>query len=167
MTSLSGCVLPVGPRFEDPPTVENFAPAIEGAQPAQGSVVTAVGTGTGTTISQTFTIMFTDPNAGDDLYVRWIGEYPPYSATSHVLSDNKISHSVNGEPLHQSASLNVTCFTLLARTAQHQITVLVSDRPYWDPSDPAAPLNLEMVLVQNTEKTLVAQATWFLNLPCQ
>ena len=166
MTSLSGCILPVGPRFEDPPTVENFPPVIEGAQPAQGSVVTAVGSGTGT-ISQTFTIMFFDPNPGDDLYVRWIGEYPPYSATSHVLTgDVKVPHSLNGESLHSSAPFNVTCFALLARTAQHAITVLVSDRPFWDPSDPNAPADLESVLVQNTKNTLVAQANWLLNLPC-
>jgi hypothetical protein len=145
--------------------VENFAPVIEGAQPAQGSVVTAVGSGTGT-ISQTFTIMFFDPNAGDDLYVRWIGEYPPYSATSRVLGgDIKVPHSVNGEALHSSASFPVTCF-YLSRTMQHAITVLVSDRPFWAPSDPDAPTDLESVLVQNTEKTLVAQANWLLNLSC-
>jgi hypothetical protein len=163
MTSLSGCVLPVGPRFEDPPAVENFAPVIEGAQPAQGSVVTAVGSGGGP-ISQTFTIMFFDPNAGDDLYVRWIGEYPPYSATSHVIHDAMVPHPLNGQ--HSSLPFSVTCFDLLARTAQHAITVLVSDRRFWDPSNPAAPTDLEAVLIQNTENTQVAQANWLLNLPC-
>ncbi len=146
--------------------MENFAPVIEGAQPAQGSVVTAVGSGTGL-ISQTFTIMFFDPNPGDDLYVRLIGEYPPYSATSHALQDDiKVPHSVNGETLHSSIPLTVTCFAALARTAQHAITILVSDRPFWDPSDPSAPTNLESVLVQNTPNTLVAQANWLLNMPC-
>ena len=73
MTSFSGCVLPVGPRFEDPPATENVPPFIRSTMPLQGSVVTAVNR------TQMFSVTFRDLNA-DALHVRWLGEYPPFSA---------------------------------------------------------------------------------------
>ena len=77
MTSLSACVIPVGPRFEDPPGQENFAPEIENADPLQGGVVTVP-----SNTAKKITITVTDPNAFDDLYIRWIAEYPPYTINS-------------------------------------------------------------------------------------
>jgi len=116
MTSFSGCVLPIGPRFEDPPTTENLPPFIKSTTPPQGSIVTAVNR------TQMFSVTFTDANA-DALHVRWLGEYPPFSvANTHTLqSDKDIAAPVNGQPVDNSQPINVSCtVTPLALTSHRQ-----------------------------------------------
>jgi hypothetical protein len=162
MTSFSGCVLPVGPRFEDPPAVEDVPPIIKSTMPPQGSTVTAVNN------AQTFSVTFTDINARTDLYVRWVGEYPSYNPSSHPLHDDQtVTAPVNGQPVDTTSPITVTCFDALARTGSHTITVFISDSPFWNPSEPMAPTDLEQLLTKNKAKTLLAQANWVLNLNCQ
>jgi hypothetical protein len=163
MTSFSGCVLPVGPRFEDPPATENVPPFIKSTMPLQGSIVTAVNR------TQMFSVTFTDLNA-DALHVRWLGEYPPFSvANTHTLqSDKDIAAPVNHQPVDNLQPINVSCtLTPLALTSQHEITVLISDQPFWNPAeDPDAPTDPEQLLTQNKTGSVMAQASWVLNLPC-
>jgi len=163
MTSFSCCVLPIGPRFEDPPTTENLPPFIKSTTPPQGSIVTAVNR------TQMFSVTFTDANA-DALHVRWLGEYPPFSvANTHTLqSDKDIAAPVNGQPVDNSQPINVSCtVTPLALTSQHAITVLISDQPFWNlAEDPDAPTDPEQLLTQNKAGSVMAQASWVLNLPC-
>ena len=164
MTSLSGCVIPVSPQFEGPLPQENFAPQIESAQPAQGQVLTA-----GT--AQSFTITVTDPNAGDDLNIRWIAEYPPFTNITRRLMDQPVFHSADGERLHAPVKITISCaFYPLASIASHTIMALVSDRPFRDvPDQPDAgttALELENALT-GVGAGNKAEAHWFLNLPCQ
>ena len=162
MTSFSGCVLPVGPRFEDPPAAENVPPYIKSTMPLQGSILTALNR------AQMFSVTFTDLNA-DALHVRWLGEYPPYSlANTHPLqSDKDIAAPVNGQPVDNLQSINVSCaLNSLALTNQHAITVLISDQPFWTATDVDAPTDSEQLLTQNKPNSVMAQANWVLNLPC-
>ncbi len=161
MTLCAGCVLPVGPRFEDPAPVENVPPFIKSTMPVQGSTVTG-------TSSAQFSVTFTDLNA-DALHVRWVGEYPPYTSSSHVLqSDQDYPVPLNRQPVDTLNMITVSCvLNPLALTNQHAIAVFISDQPFWtDPSDPDAPTDPEQFLTQNTAKSVTAEANWLLNLPC-
>ncbi len=161
MTSLSGCALPVGPRFEDPPAVENVPPFIKSSMPLQGSTVAAINN------AQIFSITFTDLNA-DALHVRWVVEYPPYKTggVSHLLVDKDFARPVNGQAVDTGDMQSVACFNGLALTDSHAITVFVSDQPLWTPATPGAPTDPGMVLTQNIAGSVMAQANWTLNLPC-
>jgi hypothetical protein len=162
MTSFSGCVLPVGPRFEDPPATENVPPYIKTTMPVQGSIVTAVNR------AQTFSVTFTDLNA-DALQVRWLGEYPPFNLANTRLmqTDKDVPAPLNGQPVDTSQPITVSCgISSLALTNQHAITVLISDQPFWKATDPDAPTDPEQFLTQNRAKSVMAQASWVLNLPC-
>jgi hypothetical protein len=159
MTSFAACVLPVGPRFEDPPAVENFAPTIVTSLPLQGSTVTAVGA------TQMFSVTATDPNVGDTLHARWLGEYPPYGDSSFIIGEMPFS-SLGGQPWDATPTIVTSCVDAYARKPQHTITVLVSDLPFWDPGAPGAPTDRETLLTTNIERTQMAEANWVLNLTC-
>jgi len=163
MTSFSGCVLPVGPRFEDPPATENTPPSIESTTPLQGSAVNAVNN------AGSFSVLFKDFNASDTLHVRWIVEYPPFKpGSSHLLqADRDILPPVNGQVVEYTDLKMVSCFSGLALSDQHAITVFISDQPLWNAGDPDLPSDPEQVLAQNKVKSVMAQANWTLNLSCQ
>ncbi len=159
MTSLSGCVLPVGPRFEDPPTTENIPPFITSSMPTAGMIVTAVNK------SYTFSINFNDLN-GDPLYVRWVADYPQTTSSGHILADMPFGSPANGQPYFPSSE-DVSCLKALAlNTAQHNITVFVSDQPFWSLTEKGAPTDPLILLTQNKTNSVMAQANWVLNVQC-
>ena len=161
MTSFSACVLPVGPRFEDPPATENVPPFIRSTMPLQGSAVTAVNG------AAPLSVTFTDLNPSDQLHVRWVVEYPPFkSGLSHLLQDADIAAPVNGQVVDHTDMKTVGCLNGLALADQHAITVFISDQQLWNAGDEGAPSDPELVLTQNRAKSVMAQANWTLSLPC-
>jgi hypothetical protein len=167
MTSLSACVIPVGPRFEDPPGQENLAPEIENTDPLQGGVVTVP-----SNTAKRITITVTDPNASDDLYIRWIAEYPPYTINSIILLNEPVSHAANGERLHSPQAIAISCQYPLARTITlHTLMALVSDRPFLQvpdsqEADAGTLLDLEKLLTTAQDGAKTTEAHWFVSLPC-
>lgn len=156
MLSLSGCVLPLSPDFQDPPAPQNYAPQIISAEPLQGSIGT----------STTFMITVKDQDLSSDIWIRWIGEYPPYSVSSRPLTDQDVmfSHSINGQPLVDSTSVTVNCFEL-APLMQHPIMALVSDRAFLPRDTPD--VSLETLLTgASSSDAQMAEAHWVLNLDC-
>jgi hypothetical protein len=160
MLFLSGCILPLAPEFHDPPPPANYAPQISSAQPPQGSIVTAIGA------SMTFEITVKDLNVSADLWIRWIGEYPPYSVNSRPLTDDvMISHSATGDPVRQPTSVTVNCL-FLAPLTQHPITALVSDRAFLPRDTPDAGLETLLTASSAPAEAQNTEANWVLNLDC-
>jgi hypothetical protein len=155
MPLLSGCVLPLSPEFQDPPTQQNYAPDIVSASPLQGSVVSTL----------TFEITVTDPNVSDTLWIRWIGEYPPVSSDSRLLAPDIAVPPFNGQAPFSSQSITIDCLSSpLAKLPQHPIMALVSDRPFL-PRDSDA--GLETLLIGSSSPVAkTAEAHWVLNLTC-
>ena len=83
-------------------------------------------------VSPMFRVTISDPNLGDDLHVRWLADYPPFSSNTRTIQeDQTIVHSMNGQPLQQEVSVPVDCgLENLAPIAQHQVMVVVADRPF-------------------------------------
>jgi hypothetical protein len=159
MTSFSGCVLPVGPRFEDPPTTENVPPFINSTDPPQGMVVPAVNK------SANFRVTFTDLNDGDALVARWVAEYPPFTSASHLLQD--VPAPIPAPPgLSEMQSVGCALNALALNTNLHSITVFISDQPFWIQGDPDAPTDPFKLLTQNKANSVMAQANWVLSVQC-
>jgi hypothetical protein len=154
---ISGCVIPVAPDFQDPPLQQNYAPVLS-ADPQQGIVTTT-----------TFTVTVGDPNVSDDLYVRWIAEYPPYSTvnTKGLKEDRMIPHSVNGMQLEVPDSITVDCVfdPLAPQLPLHPITALVSDAPFFTVAEDPT-LDPETVLTGIRKGAMKAEAHWVLSLTC-
>jgi hypothetical protein len=148
---MSSCVLPIAPEFQDPPAAANFPPMIIEGRPPLGSIV-----------SQThFEATITDPNLGDDLHVRWVVDYPPFSSSNtRTLEDQTISHPTNGQPLKQDVSIDIDCIIdVLAPIAQHQVMLIVADRDF-----PSPPPQNKLEVVPLPGYSVVG--TWVLNLDC-
>ncbi len=168
MTSFSGCVLPVGPRFEDPPATENYVPVIISSMPLAGSTVTAVGATHSPSQPPSRIPTWATPftRAG------WVVEYPPFkSGSSHLLQaeDSPPASSASGQPWDANPSITTSCVDPYPiGQPRHTITLFISDRPYWEPGADHAPTDRETLLTTNIEGTgsRIAQANWTLNLLC-
>jgi len=152
VSQISACVLPIAPEFQDPPASANYAPRIINTIPPQGSIVTGSITG----ISP-FTATVTDPNLGDSLYVRWLADYPPQGPNTRTLvPDTKMGNSPTG----QDVAAAVSCTNVqLAPITEHQITVIVADRPF-----STSPTDDKTALMDPVGFTV--QANWILKLDC-
>jgi hypothetical protein len=128
----SACVLPVGPDFQDPLASPNFPPFFIAPDPAFGTAATAT-----PTVLQTFSVQISDPNVGDNLTVRWIVDFPPFTVDTRPQPDQEYDHNASGQPLDKQISLRPSCLlTSLAKTPVHQIEVVVSDRGFVAAQDP-------------------------------
>ena len=156
MACESACVLPLAPEFEDPPAAQNFAPLIVDSFPVNGAVVS----------TPMFRVTVDDPNVADDLYVRWIADFPPFDEDSRRLGDDvKLSPPAAGT-LRRDAVLLVDCtlHALARQTTTHQIMVVVADRPFLPPDQETS---LDRKLTSLPKDAPRAEAHWTLNLECK
>jgi hypothetical protein len=155
---MSACILPLAPEFQDPPAAQNYPPVIVDSDPPLGSVVTTT----------KFTVIVRELNLGDDLYVRWVADYPPYSADkTRPLNDlmTQIAHPVDMATDFDLPPVTVDCVldALDPQITMHQIMVIVADRPFVDIKDqPAGQIDLALV----TKPGFAVKGSWTLNLGC-
>ncbi len=120
LASMSACVLPIAPEFQDPPTSANYAPYFQTVMPDLGSEIT----------QPSFDVVVTDPNIGDSLYARWIVDYPPYGDNTRLFNQPKVAPNPDGTPLLHDYVFKPTCVLNLAKIARHQIMLVVADRDF-------------------------------------
>jgi hypothetical protein len=154
VSSMSACVVPVAPKFQDPPGEPNIAPYIVSASPDFGTFVPV--------LTQDFQVTVTDQNVGDTLYYQWVIDYPPFNTgTTRPLSVQQIKPTLDGTQLLATRSQGITCGLNPAPTlAVHQLEFIVADQPF----DPAMPRVLDAV--KPNSGGLVARASWTFQISC-
>jgi hypothetical protein len=161
VASMSACITPVAPEFQDPAASPNYAPYIQSVSPPFGSVVSIPLSQN--PVSQNFQVTVTDPNVEDNLFYRWVADYPPYTTNTRTLADAEFPHMVNGQPQDAVISRTIGCTDTLAITAdgQHRLEVIVADRPF------AAPIPPDMSLDLVNPPGFVVRASWTFQIACQ
>jgi hypothetical protein len=151
----AGCVVPVGPQFQDPIAAQNFRPQIIKADPTSGTWVQS----DPMLDTATFTITVEDPNVGDKLYVRWAVEYPPRDAGNSVRVGGDVIIPPNGTEVRPLQSQTISCqLGLRIDQTLHSVWVGVSDQPF----NQTAP-----EISQLQDNSPVAETrTWTLVMPC-
>ena len=119
--------MPVGPEFQDPPTPENqkpyfVAPLAPDGPPFYEQTVTLSG-------MRRFVAIVGDANLTDTLTVRWVANYPPVSAATHLIIDDTVDRGGN---LQGSSMQTVSCDDFMGG-ADHNLVVIVSDQGFLDP----------------------------------
>jgi hypothetical protein len=115
-------------------------------------------------IQPNFRVTVSDPNVGDDLYVRWISNFPPASGDTRSFKEDVIRHSADGTPLFGESAVTAVCIKdLVANLPLHRVMVVVSDRPFLDVVLPSSP-DIDFARVAPGAGKLVA--TWTLDLLC-
>jgi hypothetical protein len=149
--AVAGCALPVGPEFQDPAATQNFDPRILDSDPPLGARVTG----------PDFRVTVQDPNAGDDLYVRFLADFPGLSGNTRFLLDKRVPHTADGRLLSEDVSVVVTC-AALAKTPSHQVTVIVADRGFV--FDASSPMQDPRLLPSDAQRIF---GSWTLDMDCK
>lgn len=126
-----GCVVPVEPHFQDPPTAPNYYPYLSDSDPIAQTTRTLPPA----PAMLEFRIQVGDQNLDDTLYVRWVSDYPPYTAgITKVVVEGADSQ---GLPLPPTSPRGEVRFIPAYKTrcedffpgSTHSLAVIVSDRP--------------------------------------
>lgn len=147
-----GCVIPIAPEFEAPEG--NLSPYIFSAEPRAGKFVEE---------DQEISALVADPNLGDQLYVRWVFNYPDFTNDSRVTLGANIPPALSGSPVRSTpVRIRPACRRdLVSGLTEHRATLLVSDRPFIDePDDAQNPYD------QVAAGGFVARATWIIRKVC-
>lgn len=148
-SSMSACIIPVAPDFQDPPSQPDSPPSL--ANPLVNLMLSYFGAtislqqGNGDT---TFSASVSDPDPGTKLQIRWALDYPPYNpATTSVFEGGFISAPVPGQPIQNvSVSQTINCSSVRDFTKSTQRFVLiVADGKLAEP-DPNQPYGLVQVV---------------------
>jgi hypothetical protein len=152
---MSACVLPIAPEFQDPPASQNYAPFFLATDPPIGAVVS----------TPSFRVTVRDPNVGDNLYVRWISNFPPATGDTRAFKEETIPHSADGTLLFADSTAQPTCIKdLVANLPSHRVMVVVSDRQFLDVVQTGSP-EADYARVPAGAGKVVA--TWTLDLLCK
>jgi hypothetical protein len=120
---MSACIIPVAPDFQDPTGAPNYAPYIKTFSPDFGSVVSIV-------TSLSFEVQVIDLNADDDLYFRWVADYPAYTASTRRISEDVQPNSTDGTAVTDSVTIDCSYNLVMTADSKHQLEVIVADRPF-------------------------------------
>ena len=101
-----------------------------------------------------------DPNAPDNLYMRWIIDYPPFvDSVSHVALPLTLPGASQVERPHLWFAPNCSDDALSRDFSGHRLLLAVSDRPFASAEDPN---RLDGVPPGN----YVVEGAWPFNLTC-
>jgi hypothetical protein len=153
-SSMSACIIPVGPNFQDPPTQPSSVPAltVSGLTPAPG-LVDIIPDST-QSMPPTFSVTVADPDP-IPLYYRWIFDYPPYTDVSRLGTDSSLQL---GDP--PVVTQKVSCDFIIRGQptgGQHRLELLVSPSD-WKNSDGTAD-DYEATVVPNAP---ISRLNWII-----
>jgi hypothetical protein len=161
-SSMSACIIPVAPNFQDPPSTPDSPPYLSNFQPSDNAIVTVP-----VPDGLVFSANVTDPDLGDTLQVRWAVDYPPYAIGNTVDDQTPISPSANGQPINAPVTEKVNCVFVNSSTPStegtHRLELIVADRTFSDPSTQRPDQALESI----DDKTgFVVRASWTFVISC-
>jgi hypothetical protein len=122
----TGCILPLAPEFEEELRAPPF---VVSSRPAVGSMVRDS--------EAVFEVEFQDPNSTDDLYVRWVIDFPPFTENlSRTIDYNPQKNRGPGQINRHRVAFSPSCVSHLISPAvsQHRLMLLISDRPFEEPA---------------------------------
>lgn len=120
VSSMSACVVPVAPNFQDPIGEPNVPPYIVSAIPSVGAVAAP---------TQMFQVTVTDQNVGDTLNYQWLIDYPPYTLDTRPGDIGSIAPSADGTQQRVTKPLlRLPCSYNPAPKAVHQLQFILADR---------------------------------------
>jgi len=153
VSSMSACVVPVAPTFQDPVGDPNVPPSIVSATPPVGTFITS------TTLVPQVTV--TDQNVGDTLNYRWVIDYPPFTMNTHPLGIGYIQAPADGIQQRVSVPLSQApcAFNPTQTGSPHQLEFILADRPF----DQTNSMVLD-ALMENSDG-FVVYANWTFSCP--
>ncbi len=157
---MGGCVVPVGPKFEDEP---NYAPFIVDSAPGEGEIVAK---DDDREAANEIRVTVADPNLNDTLYARWLIDYPKYdSSVSRRAEDVELPPV--GSALRGEVRFSASCVdhAIVRGLAEHRVVLAVADRPFLEGS--TRTLSDESRLDTPSQDGLRVRVVWLLKMECK
>ena len=155
VSSMSACVVPVAPNFEDPIGEPNVPPYIVSATPDIGRFLP------NTASTPDVQVTVTDQNVGDTLAYRWVIDYPPGNSDTHPAGSGSILPAADGSQQQVTKFLGMPpcLFNPTSAIAVHRLEFILADRPF----DPSNPMVLDALPQQSDG--FVVRANWTFACP--
>jgi hypothetical protein len=156
-SSMSACIIPVAPDFQDPPTQPDAPPAISNLNPPHFGLAFSI------TDKYDFSASVSDPDPGTTLSVRWTVDYPPYTANTWINNGTPVSPLAPNEPIvNRTVTQRIDCTSINDRsTSAHRLQLIVTDGAFVTP-DPSQAYSLDQLDGSGT----VVYAYWPINITC-
>jgi hypothetical protein len=156
LLGISGCVVPAGPEWTDPQT--NFPPTIvyDETTPPVGSVL-AVDPDAG---APQVKAVLADKNTQDNLYVRWIIDYPPNQpGVSHVTLEQRLPGG--NQTINFAPDCTANGNAISRNFSNHRLLLAVSDRPFANPDISQPPFDAV------PSGNFLVEGSWQFELDCR
>jgi hypothetical protein len=158
-SSMSACIIPVGPEFQDPPATVDAPPYVLSSTPQVATPVTVAPNG-----EVDFVVTVVDPEVGATIYYQWALDYPP-NVPGTTLSGgppDEILPLGDGKPTQGALkTFPLRCTTFLASPtsgSNHVLALILADRQ----------LSQTRFGQIDDHTGVVAPTTiWPVNMPCQ
>jgi len=154
LAGAGGCVVPIGPEWSDPQ--KQYPPTIPSANPPIGSVVDAESGS-----APVFEVVVEDQNTQDQLYLRWLIDYPPYQdGLTRIYEAPTLPPS--GSARRPSVLFAPSCNddSIAKGFPNHRLLLAVSDRPFV--SDAHSGVSLDVPSAGGA----VVEAAWQFTMTC-
>ena len=166
LSTMSACIIPVAPDFQDPPSAPNAPPYLSNfqanSQPTNvGEIVTIPGAG-----QVTFSANVTDID-GDPLYYLWVLDYPPFKGNGVTkLGNQGTVPRLDGQPITNMSLTQLVDCNFVGRPSEgaHQLELIVADRRFSTASDLTAD-NILDSLPEGSDG-FVVRASWTIVASC-
>jgi hypothetical protein len=122
VSPMSACIIPAGPDFQDPPGGPNSAPYSWMESPDEGTAVVSA--------TASFSVTPGDNDVGDELFVKWITDFPPAISTTVDVRVDTLAPSTDGNPIRDAAIFSPNCSQVGKISSTHHITAAISDSPF-------------------------------------
>jgi hypothetical protein len=119
---MSACIIPAGPEFQDPPGGPNAPPYLWMVSPDEGTTVVSA--------TATFSVTSGDNDLGDQLFVKWLTDFPPSVSTTVDVRVDVLGPSTDGNPIRDAAIFSPNCSQVSKVSSTHHITAAISDRSF-------------------------------------
>jgi hypothetical protein len=159
LITMSACVIPVGPQFDDPE--QNYPPYIATSDPGVGEIFTP-GQDEAATTPRFIVVTAGDHNLEDNLHVRWLLDYPsPESDIGQLLM--VVTLPFSGKVERTPFKFLPTCPT--RRPGMHRLVLSISDRPFLDQGAGDTTVSADAPLDSVKPEANRMRAVWVLNCP--
>jgi hypothetical protein len=165
VSTMSACIIPVAPNFQDPPSPPNSPPHLFNLMPHPGSVSSVADP---INVGATFSGNVTDQTVGVTLQVRWALNFPPTPGAppTQVLTTIQIQPPQNGQAIDQALMPEtIKCNMISSSTppadGRYALELIVADSPL--SNDPTLPADQ---LLDPKANGSVVLADWTLIMNC-
>jgi hypothetical protein len=152
VSSMSACIIPVAPNFQDPPTQPSSVPYLQVVSPTPiaGSIFFIQ-----SSMAPDFTVTVSDPDPTVTLWTQWVFDYPPHRSATR-LANKRMIPAATPTQVDQPVTCNFIDATAQPADGKHQLELIVATSDFENP-DPTNPYDIQTTVDPNA---IVQSASW-------